>query len=396
MATYAEITERLADRYAGISADLFDRISANPGEPLLKGVSNAPQNISGHVYVGNVNILALQMRQKLEGWELPLWMTPLQAKDMGVNFAGAQTTPVYMVERTYRHIPENSEVFVDTSSQTAVWAGRLTRAEMRLLRERGSLRSFTDADLDTMVAPSERKDFRKEARINVHNLLNVCQTTFRETYPSLYEEAAVTLAESTRGVDGHCIDDCVNLGEWPCRIVFGDRWPAYSAPMNFPDPDTILMRPKETYHSASEYYSTLARLMARSLLLGGRMPKEVSERYLAGTFEATALTELATELSAALICSFTGVQSTVSADNLKYLKHWTELAGRDRSMVFSVMKDAGAVVNCALQNMEFAEMEGVNLEAMTYEFNPSLLDTAHERRMQKEAIRKSRRNRRGH
>jgi antirestriction protein ArdC len=109
------------------------------------------------------------------------------------------------------------------------------------------------------------------------------------------------------------------------------------------DLDHIALPPFGAFHSAHDYYATLAHEMVHWTSHPSRLDRDLGRKTSGDA--GYAREELVAELGAAFLCADLGLELTPRADHAEYLGHWLEVLGGDKRAIFSAAAHAQRAVD---------------------------------------------------
>jgi antirestriction protein ArdC len=267
--------------------DLYDRVTNQILADLARGVRpwTRPWNVDragvvtrplrhNLVPYSGVNVLLLWSRAIEAGYNHAIWMTFRQARELGGCVRKGE------------------------KGATIVYAGQIVRAEQG----------------------QDGEDIERRAPfLKTYSVFNVAQidglpASFHEPPPASQAEP-IAAAEAFFAACG-------------ASVIHGGDHAYYRA-----DLDCIHLPPFEAFHTAHDYYATLAHELVHWTRHPSRLGRDLG-RKAAGD-AGYAREELVAELGAAFLCADLGLELTPRADHAEYIGHWLEVLGGDKRAIFS-------------------------------------------------------------
>lgn len=275
-----------------------------------------PQNISGRTYSG-LNTLMLQLYMAEKGYELPVFMTYLQAQEAGANVTkGEKSFPV-----TY-------------------W-------------------NFFIKDKDGKKVPYE--DYKNMSRdeqhkctvipnLKVYRVFNIQQTNYAEVKPEKYEKIKakfkVPEARTEEGLYvNQAIDNLIGHQSWVCPIHPQPQDGAFYSLTK----DAIFVPEKKQFFTGEQFYGTLLHEMTHSTGVESRL-----NRTMGTTFgdKDYAREELVAELSAAMMAASMGFDKLIKDESAKYLNAWLDSLEENPQFLKSIMSDVNHATDLVLNHID--------------------------------------------
>lgn len=313
--------------YADLFIAKFDTIAGDWRKPWLPTLPFSAQNAAGHLYSG-VNDVNLSLVCALKGYQVPVWLTSLQCKDLGVlRLKGEGGMPVY-------------------------WGGTSF-----FDKEKGALDSeMRWADYQKLSKAEKERYTLRENLGNVNYVWNLEQTDFPDKHPDTWENLRGAFAKAASELSEGTLDRFLENGSWypddthNCRIIVGeDRPPQYDRHLR-----CIEIPSKEHFADPREFYNTLLHTMAHSAIVElSFSTAKGSENPLADM----ARLNLASELAAAVVAGRLGLSQTLTQSNLQYLKQWTQILSDDPNVIKQVTRESKYAVQLMSDCMRLSQKE---------------------------------------
>ena len=316
---------------------MVERIQKLKDEPWQKGWLNAtgfsgmPKNIDGRNYSAS-NAFFLQLISDMKHYELPVFMTFNQAKNMGVSIIkGAKSFPVIYWDINVK----------DKDGKRIDWE--------------------TYRNLEK----SSRKDYIAVPFLKSYPVFNIDQTNFREIKPekmeALKREFSVGEIKDNTGMYVHpSLDRMIDTQSWYCPIRANkpENQAFYS-----PSLDIVVLPMKEQfkkgtkeediYRDGMEFYSTMLHEMTHSTMKPDRLNRDGSGRFGDKKY---AKEELVAELTAAMLCHSMGFDSKITDNSAKYLDNWLGALKEEPKFILSVMSDVNKASEMILDKIDEQKM----------------------------------------
>lgn len=304
--TGKSVSEILAERYAEIFKERFADIDANGWtKPWISASPCPAQNIGGHIYEGG-NQFFLSLITCAKGWEHPLFLTDNQCDKLGLLIKkGEHPFPIACVKTWYK----------DTSE---------------------SKRPFLSPEAYYRLSDDQKEGYEKREKLLYYKGYNISQTDFSEKLPERMQQisdryAAVAAVQKDASIPE--IDKMLSEQSWLCPVKEISSSKAFFSPSE----DHIVIPKREQFPDRSCFYGTLYHEMTHSTGTEDRLNRDMGRFF--GS-EGYAREELVAELSSAILCTKSGISSSISEDNLQYLKNWTEVIGNDPKILTTIISDA--------------------------------------------------------
>ena len=316
---------------------MVERIQKLKDEPWQKGWLNAtgfsgmPRNIDGRNYSAS-NAFFLQLISDVKHYELPVFMTFNQARNMGVAVnKGAKSFPVIYWDINVK----------DKDGKRIDW------------------------DTYKNLEKSERKECYAVPFLKSYPVFNIDQTNFREIKPEKMEamkkEFSVGEIKDNTGMYVHpSLDRMIDTQSWYCPIRANkpENGAFYS-----PSLDIVVLPMKEQfkkgtteediYRDGMEFYSTMLHEMTHSTMKPERLNRDGSGRF---GDQKYAKEELVAELTAAMLCHSMGFDSKVTDNSAKYLDNWLGALKEEPKFILSVMSDVNKASEMILDKIDEQKM----------------------------------------
>ena len=316
---------------------MVERIQKLKDEPWQKGWLNAtgfsgmPRNIDGRNYAAS-NAFFLQLISDVKHYELPVFMTFNQAKNMGVSInKGTKSFPVIYWDINVK----------DKDGKRIDW------------------------DTYKNLEKSARKECYAVPFLKSYPVFNIDQTNFREIKPekmeALKKEFSVGEIKDNTGMYVHpSLNRMIDTQSWYCPIRANkpENGAFYS-----PSLDIVVLPMKEQfkkgtteediYRDGMEFYSTMLHEMTHSTMKPDRLNRDGSGRF---GDQKYAKEELVAELTAAMLCHSMGFDSKVTDNSAKYLDNWLGALKEEPKFILSVMSDVNKASEMILDKIDEQKM----------------------------------------
>ena len=322
--TYQKFTDKILS--------LIDQITNEDWEQgWEKGkhiINTAPESIKERKYTG-INTFALMLSQIANRYEVPVFMTFNQAKELGVQ------------------ILPNSKGIPLMKANPYYW----------------------DKEKSTRVSPSDYEKMSETEKENVimkygtptsFTVFNISQTDLitanKEKYDAIVSrfQPYIPTEKDTEGMYKNAeLDRMVEKDEWECKFnKVGESNRAYYSVSG----DYIIVPAKHQFRKGvnpfvegQEYYSTLIHEMAHSTGAENRLNREMKGGKSTKDY---AKEELVAELTSAFICQRLGFDKKILQNNAAYLKGWLRALRNDPQEIVSSMRNVNAASEMILNKME--------------------------------------------
>ena len=266
---YAHVTAQIiADLQRGV------RPWTRPWDVRLTGTVSRPLRHNLIPYSG-VNILLLWARAIEAGYASAVWMTFRQARELGGWVRKGET------------------------AATIVYADRVSRAEQ---------------DEDGQEVERSIAFLKTYSVFNLDQIDGLPETFIPPPAKLLPDAERVSRAETFFAATG-------------ATLVHGGGEACYRR-----DIDAIQLPPFEAFHSAQDYYATLAHELIHWTGHPARLNRDLGAE--APGDAGYAREELVAELGAAFLCADLGLELTPRADHAGYIGCWLEVLGGDKRAIF--------------------------------------------------------------
>lgn len=279
-----------------------------------RSFNGSPRNIvSGNLSGGNA--FFLQLHTSMNGYSMPVYMTYLQAKNMGLNInKGAKSIPVVFWDVIYK----------DQQGKRI------------------------DHDAVDQMPKEERKQLLSTPILRVSREFNVDQTNLAEVNLKKYEQLqklfAVPEMRDEKGMYVNAaLDRMLEKQEWVCPVQYTKPEPgAYYSPSK----DIIVLpmkrqfnisdTPSEIYKDGMEYYSSFLHEATHSLGIEGRLNRPMGKRFGDDPYKVE---ELCAELSAAMVGNTLGFDKRILDNNAAYVNGWVKEMRENPKVILTVMAE---------------------------------------------------------
>ena len=317
--------------YADLFIARFDSIAGDWRKPWLPTLPFASQNAAGHLYSG-VNDVNLSLICALKGFEIPVWLTSSQCRDLGVmRLKGESGVTVYW----------GGTSFLDKTT------GKVD-TEMRW------------SDYQKMSQQEKNRYALREGSGNSAYVWNIAQTDFRERHPDTWENLAAAFRSERCEHTQDTLDAFLEKGSWypddchRCPVVQTDEGVAqYNRSVG-----CIEIPKKELFSDSREFYNTLLHTLAHSAIVeyvAAGPKKDVDP------LSDMARLNLASELAAAVIAGRLGMGATLTRSNLQYLKEWSRILSDDPSVIRDVTRESRYAVQLLTERLGISQSQAPDI-----------------------------------
>lgn len=309
--------DKALQAFAELVIKKMDSLSADWQKPWINTkVNGGPQNLEGRRYSG-LNTLFLFLVSEMAGYEIPVFMTFLQAKKNGLLInKGEKAFPVIYFNFSVRDKETGKKISIEE------WE--------KLPRE--TQQRYT-------VIP-----FMK-----THPVFNIEQSNIKEAQPELWESIrskfVCDIPLDTTGMRS-CpeMDLLLDAQGWACPIYTEKGDKAFYSAIK----DEIHVPLKAQFNNGEAFYGTLAHEMAHSTGSNGRLARNFDVRSL----QAYGREELVAELTSAVVMASLGVSITPSQENVSYLKGWCQNIHKDPKFLLTTLSDVSKASGMILEIMD--------------------------------------------
>ena len=291
------------------------------------GSYGLPQNIVSGTLNGG-NSFFLQLDTAMHGYKMPLYMTFLQAQNMGLRInKGAESMPVIFWDLLYK---DQNGKRIDKETLDA-----MTREERMALDATPILRVY--------------KEF------------NVDQTNLAEVNPRKYEQLQQRfMAPEMRDDKGMyvnaAIDRMLQRQEWICPVQYDQLAPGASYS---PSKDRIVIpmksqfnisnTPEEVYKDGMEYYSTFLHEATHSTGSPERLNRIKSKQFGDSQYGHE---EYVAEMTAAVVGNSLGFDKRILDNNTAYIQGWIQNLRENSKVILSILSDVNKASNMLLEKID--------------------------------------------
>lgn len=291
------------------------------------GSYGLPQNIVSGTLNGG-NSFFLQLDTAMHGYKMPLYMTFLQAQNMGLRInKGAESMPVIFWDLLYK---DQNGKRIDKETLDA-----MTREERMALDATPILRVY--------------KEF------------NVDQTNLAEVNPQKYEQLQQRfMAPEMRDDKGMyvnaAIDRMLQRQEWICPVQYDQLAPGASYS---PSKDRIVIpmksqfnisnTPEEVYKDGMEYYSTFLHEATHSTGSPERLNRIKSKQFGDSQYGHE---EYVAEMTAAVVGNSLGFDKRILDNNTAYIQGWIQDLRENPKIILSILSDVNKASNMLLEKID--------------------------------------------
>ena len=291
------------------------------------GSYGLPQNIVSGTLNGG-NSFFLQLDTAMHGYKMPLYMTFLQAQNMGLRInKGAESMPVIFWDLLYKD-QNGKRIDKDT--------------------------------LDAMTR-EERKALDATPILRVYKEFNVDQTNLAEVNPQKYEQLQQRfMAPEMRDDKGMyvnaAIDRMLQRQEWVCPVQYDQLAPGASFS---PSLDRIVIpmksqfnissTPEEVYKDGMEYYSTFLHEATHSTGTPERLNR-VKGKQSGDTQYGHE--EYVAEMTAAVVGNSLGFDKRILDNNTAYIQGWIQNLRENPKVILGILSDVNKASNMLLEKID--------------------------------------------
>ncbi|MBR5749893.1 MAG: DUF1738 domain-containing protein [Prevotella sp.] len=291
------------------------------------GSYGLPQNIVSGTLNGG-NSFFLQLDTAMHGYKMPLYMTFLQAQNMGLRInKGAESMPVIFWDLVYKD-QNGKRIDKDT--------------------------------LDAMTR-EERKALDATPILRVYKEFNVDQTNLAEVNPQKYEQLQQRfMAPEMRDDKGMyvnaAIDRMLQRQEWVCPVQYDQLAPGASFS---PSLDRIVIpmksqfnissTPEEVYKDGMEYYSTFLHEATHSTGTPERLNRVKGKQFGDTQYGHE---EYVAEMTAAVVGNSLGFDKRILDNNTAYIQGWIQNLRENPKVILGILSDVNKASNMLLDKID--------------------------------------------
>ena len=291
------------------------------------GSYGLPQNIVSGTLNGG-NSFFLQLDTAMNGYKMPLYMTFLQAQNMGLRInKGAESMPVIFWDMLYKD-QNGKRVDHDTVDS-------MTREERQALTSTPILRVY--------------KEF------------NVDQTNLAEVNPQKYEQLqerfkAPDMKDDKGMYANAAIDRMLQRQEWLCPVQYDQM--ASGASFS-PSKDRIVIpmkaqfnistTPEEIYKDGMEYYSTFLHEATHSTGTPERLNRVKGKQFGDKQYGHE---EYVAEMTAAVVGNSLGFDKRILDNNTAYIQGWIQNLRENPKVILSILSDVNKASHMLLEKID--------------------------------------------
>ena len=291
------------------------------------GSYGLPQNVVSGTLNGG-NSFFLQLDTAMHGYKMPLYMTFLQAQNMGLRInKGAESMPVIFWDLLYKD--QNGK---------------------RIDKE----------TLDAMTR-EERKALDATPILRVYKEFNVDQTNLAEVNPQKYEQLQRRfMAPEMRDDKGMyvnaAIDRMLQRQEWVCPVQYDQLAPGASFS---PSLDRIVIpmksqfnissTPEEVYKDGMEYYSTFLHEATHSTGTPERLNRVKGKQFGDTQYGHE---EYVAEMTAAVVGNSLGFDKRILDNNTAYIQGWIQNLRENPKVILGILSDVNKASNMLLEKID--------------------------------------------
>lgn len=302
----ANARDKMMETFVESLVKRLQEIKLNWKQPWINpSALEPPSNIDGRPY-GGMNTFFLMLERQEKGYEMPLWMTYLQAEKMGVNVRkGEHGFPVFFYHQLIKDKDKN----------------------------------VISEDEFHNLSKEEQEECTRRWNMTVYRVFNVSQTNMQEMKPEMWQKFSGKFNDATRfrnvGEDGYRnleLDYMLDKGLWLCPIETKISPDAYYSISK----DTIVVPEMKQFVDNESFYSTLLHEMAHSTGAESRLDRLKPQKF--GS-EEYAREELVAELTSVVVGASLGVSRTVKEESVAYLQSWLDSLKKDPSFIRTIVAD---------------------------------------------------------
>ena len=265
------------------------------------------QNIASGTLNGG-NSFFLQLDTAMNGYKMPLYMTFLQAQNMGLRInKGAESMPVIFWDMLYK---DQNGKKVDRS------------------------------DID-MMTKEERNALTSTPILRVYKEFNVDQTNLAEVNPEKYAKLQERFkAPELRDDKGMYVNAAIDrmLQRQEDRIVI---------PMK--SQFNISSTPEEVYKDGMEYYSTFLHEATHSTGTPERLNRVKGKQFGDTQYGHE---EYVAEMTAAVVGNSLGFDKRILDNNTAYIQGWIQNLKENPKIILSILSDVNKASNMLLEKID--------------------------------------------
>ena len=317
--------------YADLFIAKFDSIQGDWRKPWLPTLPFASQNAAGHLYSG-VNDVNLTLICALKGYEIPVWLTSSQCRDLDLlRLKGENGVTVYW----------GGTSFLDKTT------GKVD-TEMRWSEYQ-------------KMAPQEKDRYAlRESGGNSAYVWNIAQTDFRDKHPDTWENLMSAFRREKAAQSQDRLDSFLEKGSWypddchRCPVILTDDGVAqYNRQVG-----CIEIPRKELFSDSREFYNTLLHTMAHSAIVEY---KAAGAKNGEDPLADLARLNLASELAAAVVAGRIGMEATLTRSNLQYLREWSRILSDDPSVIRDVTRESRYAVQLLTERLGLTQEQAPDI-----------------------------------
>ena len=259
-----------------------------------------PQNIASGTLNGG-NSFFLQLDTAMNGYKMPLYMTFLQAQNMGLRInKGAESMPVIFWDMLYK---DQNGKKVDRS------------------------------DID-MMTKEERNALTSTPILRVYKEFNVDQTNLAEVNPEKYAKLqerfkAPELRDDKGMYVNAAIDRMLQRQEWLCPVQYDQM--------------------AEVYKDGMEYYSTFLHEATHSTGTPERLNRVKGKQFGDKQYGHE---EYVAEMTAAVVGNSLGFDKRILDNNTAYIQGWIQNLKENPKIILSILSDVNKASNMLLEKID--------------------------------------------
>lgn len=291
------------------------------------GSYGLPQNIVSGTLNGG-NSFFLQLDTAMNGYKMPLYLTFLQAQNMGLRInKGAESMPVIFWDLLYK----------DQNGKRI------------------------DKDTIDVMTREERKALEATPILRVYKEFNVDQTNLAEVNPQKYDQLqqrfkAPDMRDDKGMYVNAAIDRMLQRQEWICPVQYDKIAPGalYSRTEDrivIPKKQqfNISATPEEIYKDGMEYYSTFLHEATHSTGSPERLNRVKGKQFGDSQYGHE---EYVAEMTAAVVGNSLGFDKRILDNNTAYIQGWIQNLRENPKVILSILSDVNKASNMLLEKID--------------------------------------------
>lgn len=307
--TMDKAVDKALKQFADLMIEKIHQVKDNWQKPWFlastKG-TGLPQNIEGRIYNG-VNSSILFLLSEKMNYNLPVYMTFMQAKNSGLN--------ILKGEKSFPVIYWNFSIKDEDGKKITL-------------------------DQYNSMSKEERDRYKVTPFLKTYNVFNVQQTNLKEISPEKWEALErkhnIPILKDEQGMfTMPLLDTLIREQKWICPIHLKKSDSAYHVKGSN---NHIVIPLKGQFNSGESFYSTLLHEMAHST---GEPAYLNREKGMIFGDEKYAKEELIAELTAATVGRSIGISTHIREENAMYIKGWLLALKEDPKFIYSILSEVG-------------------------------------------------------